>query len=72
MRPLHPVVCHAASFEGQPRAESPFDIIFTLPEGFDCDEGRLLLVRHVSETARKTVRASILYSRERHAAQETS
>lgn len=60
-RPLHPVVCPPVCFEGEPRVQSSCEVSYSLPETFDGDEGHRLLVRHVSEAARKAVCASILH-----------
>lgn len=44
-RQLRPVVYPSARFEGQPRVQNSFQVTCSLPEGFDGDEGRRLLVR---------------------------
>ena len=55
---MRPVACSPASDEGQNLIQNPPNIACPLPERFDGDKIRRLLVRHVNESARQAVRAA--------------
>lgn len=53
-------LCPPLYLEGQARVQSPLEVTFPLPEGFDSDEARRLLVRRDYEAEREMVSAPMI------------